>query len=192
MRWLNFPPLAEFEDRFGAVRRLYGLPVLGRFEFAARMEALGKMLVDLPDDVRWHDECKKSAEFKNAIDCALKCWGLKTKWFSVGQVEALLFFRYEGEELCRGYLVEILENPPSPLGKGEPEPVAATLAETIAAIASHCANLEEAMNLAGEVLVEILGDVLKAKAGSAPATDPDAKKKDFIKQNYDKLMAMGV
>jgi hypothetical protein len=192
MQWLDFPAMAECEDRSGMVRRIYGCTVLGRFEFAQRMAVIGRILEKLPNDRLWEQEYCESPRLRAAIDGALACWGLKAEWFAAGQIEALLLFRLEeGMEAKPGWLVELL-NPPNPLGKGEPEAAAATLAETIAAISTHCASLEEAMNLAANVPVDLLGDVLKSRAKQGAGGDAkDRAREDHLKRNYDRLMAAG-
>jgi hypothetical protein len=191
MQWLDFPPLAEFEDRFGRTRQIYGLSVLGRFEFAERMGIIGQVIGSLSDDAPWEQEYARSSKFRAAVDGALKCWGLKTGWFAVGQIEALLLFRTEDGEVKPAWLVELL-NPGTSVAPSE-QSEGATLAETIAAISSHCESLEEALRLAQEVPVELLSDVLKIKAakpGDKPKTPAQKKREDYLKANFDKLMAV--
>jgi hypothetical protein len=182
MRWLDLPALAEFEDRFGTVRRIYGPSVLGRYHFADRMADISRLLGEAEGS--WAKLYTQNPALKAAIDGALECWGLDVQYLAESQIEALLLYRLDGEVAKSGWLMELLDNGD---GKGKGQ----TLAETLAAIATHCQSLQEALELADEVPADLLMEVLKSKAefSEEKASKPDREKDQFLKANFDKLMA---
>jgi hypothetical protein len=186
MRWLDLPPLAEFEDRFGMVRRLYGPSVLGRYQFAARIAEIGRLLEQA--EGTWPELYRGSAQFRSAMDGALTCWGIQPDWVSQHQMEELLLYRRGEEgEAKGGYLMELLlVDDSSEGGQGM------SLSEAIAAISTHCHSLQEALDLANSVPADLLQEVLKSRAKNSESGTPkeDQVKQQHLKANFDKLMAM--
>jgi hypothetical protein len=189
MRWIDLPAMAEFEDRSGVVRKLYGCTILGRYEFADRLADITQILSEIGDDLLWAEEYRKSARLRAAINGALSCWGLQPNWLSVSQIEALLLYRDLDGELRQGWLVELLAtNKPADKGSGSE---VMGLAGALAAISTHCEGLMEAIDLAANVPGDLLLEMLAAKAEMQKGEGKKVpkEKQDFIKQNFDKLMA---
>jgi hypothetical protein len=183
MLWIDFPPLAEFADRNNIVRAIRGTTIFGRLEFAERMEQIQKLLDEAAPSLTWESLYLSQTQFRHAVDRALACWGIDVDWLVPSQIEQLLFFR--GEEV--GWLIQ-LSAPKYPAPAGEE---GHTLAEAIAAISSHCQSLSEALELANNMPAELLQDVLKAKADVLePETKQQRKRKEQVRQNFDKLMNM--
>jgi hypothetical protein len=191
MRWIDLPAIAEFEDRSGVVRKLYGCTILGRYEFADRLADITQILSEIGDDLLWAEEYRKSARLRAAIDGALACWGLQSEWLSISQIEALLLYREIDGELKQGWLVELLDTKKPDARESGCEPMG--LAGALAAISTHCEGLMEAIDLAANVPGDLLLEALAAKAEIQKEPREERKvskeKLDFIKQNFDKLMA---
>jgi hypothetical protein len=185
MRWLDFPPIAEFEDRHGTVRAVRGCTVLGRFEFVDRLGDLGAIIDTYPLDMPWGEVYQNDSRFRHAIDRALGCWGINVEWLTISQIEQLLFSR-DGE---RGWLIELAD--PTPSHEGSSEGPGMGLAETIAAIATHCESLSEAMQLSSCVPADLLTDILKAKgkATESPGEIDRREKMAYLRDNFNNLMA---
>jgi hypothetical protein len=186
MQWLDFPALAEFSDRRGIVRPIYGMTVFGRFEFADRMTDLQAILEESPDNLSWAELYVDSTRFRNLIAKALGCWGIDVEWLALSHIEQLLFAR--GEE-C-GWLIELSKPKESSSGGKE----AGTLAETIAIISSHCQSLTEALELANTVPSDLLVEITKARANMSEAQEqgknPQQQEKErHLKENYNKIMS---
>lgn len=182
MRWLDFPPIAEFNDRRGIVRGVRGLTVFGKFEFADRMADIQTILDDAPSESSWVDVYQQSTQLQHAIVKALACWGIDIEWLSIDIIEQLLFTR-NGE--C-GWLIEICKPKTSSTQSGNN-----TLAEALAAISTHCQSLNEALDLANNVPADLLTDTLNAKAGMSgdKPKNPHQHKEQYLKDNFDELMA---
>lgn len=183
MRWLSLPAVAEFEDRFGTVRRIYGLPILGRYHFADRMADISRLLGE--SEEHWAKLYSQDPALRAAIDGALDCWGLNPQDLAESQIEALLLYRLEGEVAKGGWLTELINSNPAEGSSGEGQ----TLAETLAAIATHCDSLQDALELAADMPADLLLSVLKAKAELGKEKPKDKKRDEFIKANFEKLMA---
>lgn len=190
MRWLNFPALAEYEDRFGVVRQLYGCTILGRFEFAERLQQISDLLATLPSNQPWTEAYRQDVQLRHAIDRALHCWGIEPDNLTPAHIEAFLLYREQDGQYLPGYLAQLLENPAAEAATGEPP----TMAEMVASIATHCQTLTEAIELASTVPSGALTDILAAKndlaeAAADPAKKPKNKQKaNYIKDNFDQLM----
>jgi hypothetical protein len=182
MRWIDFAPIAEFEDRHGIVRAVRGTTIFGRFEFADRMADIQSILDRSAPSLSWEDVYRDSARLQHSIAKALACWGIDPDWLTPSQIEQLLFYR--GDE--PGWLIE-LSQPKTPMPASEDEEH--TLADAIAAISTHCQSLTEAIDLASNVPADLLLDTLAAKAQStAPETKQERKAKAHLRQNFDKMM----
>ena len=183
MRWLEFQPLAEFSDRNNIVRPIYGTTIMGRFEFAQRMTDIEKMLNEAAEALTWESLYLSQSRFRHAIDKALSCWGIDPDWLTPQHIEQLLFCR--GEE--PGWLIELS------LGKGERgRGEGQTLVDVIATISTHCQSLQEALDLANTVPADLLVEVLNAKAGmqgDKPQNPQQRQKEQYLKENFDELMA---
>jgi hypothetical protein len=186
MQWLDFPALAEFSDRWGIVRPIYGMTVFGRFEFADRMTDLQTILDESPEDRSWAQLYVDDLRFRNLIAKALGCWGIDIEWLALSQIEQLLFAR--GEE-C-GWLIELSKpKESSPEGKE-----AGTLAETITIISSHCQSLTEALELANTVPSDLLVDITRAKAvnqtDAEQSKNPQQSEQERnVRANYKEIMS---
>jgi hypothetical protein len=190
MQWLNFPALAEYEDRFGVVRQLYGCTILGRFEFAERLQQISDRMATLPADQPWTEAYRKDAQLRHAIDSALACWGIEPNNLTPAHIEAFLLYREQDGQYVPGYLSELLADPTAEPATGDPP----SMADMVASIATHCQTLTEAIELASTVPSSALTDILAAKnelaeAAADPAKKPRNKKKaNYIKDNFDELM----
>lgn len=188
MQWIDFPAVAEFVDRSGVVRSIHGPTILGRFEFVDRLNDLADLLAGLDGSASWEDLYRRGGRLRRLIDRCLELWGISPEWLAPSQIEQLLFCR--GEE--PGWLLTLL-NPSQKGGSDDVE--AKTLAESIAAIALMTGSLSEAIELAGAVPGALLVDVIAASAevrsatSSRSHTSDEAKKEDWVKANFDKLMA---
>lgn len=156
MRWLELGILAEFVDRLGVVRRTAGCSIVGRFEFADRLEQLQALMEGLPSERSWVAEYAAAGQFTHLVDRLLALNGLEPDWLTSDMVSALIFGRVEDGELQPGWLVT-LNNPPR---ERKPEGKAATLAEIIAGLSE---NLTEAFDLAAEVPAHLTIDVIDAR-----------------------------
>jgi hypothetical protein len=189
MQWIDFPPVAEFIDRSGVARRIYGPTLMGRFEFVDRLDELQEILASLDGELGWMEIYQQEGRLKNVIDRALALWGVKAKWLAPSQIEQLLFCR--GDQ--PGWLTELM-NPTNPTPAAQ-DTEAKTMAESIAQIALVCESLTEAIELAGTVPGALLVDIITASAGDRSDRSPtsitseEVKKQDWIKANFDKLMA---
>lgn len=190
MQWLNFPALAEYEDRFGIVRQLYGCTILGRFEFAERLQQISDRMALLPHDQPWTEAYQKDSQLRHAIDRALGCWGIEPDNLTPAHIQAFLLYREQDGQFLPGYLTDLLADPAAEPATGEPP----SMAEMVASIATHCESLQEAIELASTIPSTALTDILAAKnelaeAAADPAKKPQNKKKaSYIKDNFDQLM----
>jgi hypothetical protein len=183
MLWIDFPPIAEFEDRHGIVRAIRGTTILGRFEFADRMADIQSILDRSAPSLSWEDVYRNSARLQHAIDKALECWGIHPDWLTPSQIEQLLFFRGDDP----GWLIELSKPKTTAVPADEDEEH--TLADALAAISTHCQSLTEAIDLASRVPADLLLDTLAAKVQSTtPETKQQRKAKAYVRQNFDKLM----
>jgi hypothetical protein len=181
MLWIDFPPIAEFYCRHGIVRAIRGTTIFGRVQFADQMEAIQSILDGSAPTLSWVEVYEQNGRLRHAIATALLTWGIDVDWLVPSQIEQLLFFR--GEEV--GWLIE-LSTPKIPAAAGE---TGHTLAEAIAAISTHCQSLSEALELANNMPVDLLTDVLKAKAEALePETKQQKQRKQHLKQNFNKMM----
>lgn len=189
MRWIDFPPVAEFIDRSGVVRRIYGPTLMGRFEFIDRLGELQEILTGLDGELGWAEIYQQEGRLKNVIDRSLTLWGVKAKWLAPSQIEQLLFCR--GDQ--PGWLAELM-NPNGSTATTDQGAEAKTMAEAIAQITQICGSLTEAIELAGTVPGALLVDIVTANADSRSATSSrgrtseEARKEDWIKANFDRLM----
>jgi hypothetical protein len=184
MRWLDFPPLAEFTDRSGFVRRIYGPTILGRFEFADRLNDISQALGRLDADQSWETAYLRDVGFRHSIDRALRCWGLDPDWLAPSQIEQLLFCR--GDE--PGWLSVLLGSAPL---TDQPESKTQTLAETLGSLAKVTASVTEAIDLANTIPADLLVDMVTAMGDDdTPKTKVSDKADDYIKANFDKLMGV--
>ena len=185
MKWIDFPPLAEFSDRHNIIRAIHGTTIFGRFEFADRMTEIQTILDESNPSDTWEQVYLSSGRFRHAITRALDCWGIDVEWLVPSQIEQLLFYR--GEEV--GWLLE-LSKPKD--NQGTSTTGTNTLAAALAAISSHCQSLSEAMELANTVPADLLLATLKAKVEQAETTTPenkgDSEKAKQLKENFDAIM----
>lgn len=182
MKWLDFPPIAEFPDRHGVIRSIRGCTVFGQFEFADRFAAIQEILDDADPLVPWTEIYRQSSRFRHSIEGALSCWGIDPDWLSESQIEQMLF-RREGDK--QGWLLELAmanaRSTPNPSQEGR-------LEQAIAAIATHCNGVMEALDLADKVPAQMLTGILKARTTASDNPAEDGRKQD-LKRNFNEIMA---
>lgn len=183
MRWIDFQPIAEFPDRCGFIRPIYGMSIFGQFEFVDRLGDIEQMVLEADESITWESLYISQPRFRHAIDKALGCWGIDPEWLTPQHIEQLLFVR--GEE-C-GWLVELAR------GKGEKGGKEQTLADTLATISTHYQSLQEVLELANNVPADLLVEVLNSKVGTQSQDKPQSpqqkQKEQYLKDNFDELIA---
>ncbi len=192
MRWLDFPPLAEFVDRSGVTRSIRGCSLMGRFEFRDRLEQLKTLLAESPPDSSWEDLYGRNLEFRAVVDRCLQLNHLDADWLTPAIVEQLLIGRKEDGVWLPGWLVELNSSAPSPSHSQEGDGRELTLAEALAALSTHCPSLIDAIELAQNVPATVLVDTLNAKAEmlKSPEQKQEAVKRtrlEELRQVYHKV-----
>lgn len=194
MQYINFPILAEFVDRAGITRPIVGCSLLGRQEFFERYAELEMRLRQAEANQHWEWLYEGDRRFSYLVKRCLELNGIEPDWVTFAQVEQFLLFRSEGEDYREGWLVEL--NRPKvgdrPAAKSKP----LTLAEMLAAVASHTESISEALELANNVPAELLMDVLEARAlQQNPERAKELEKQrrnEALKQDFNQLMAIDV
>jgi hypothetical protein len=177
MQWIDFAPLAEFVDRSGATRSIYGCSLIGRFEFADRLQQLQSILDEHPDSTldRLYQEHR---QFRQAIDRVLMLNGIDPEWVTMPMIEQLLFVDSDGGDGC---LVG-LNAPPSPSDGGDGG--AATLPDLLAALSLNCESLSEAIDLATKMPANLLLDTIESKRRllKTPEQKEEETKRERLKE----------
>jgi hypothetical protein len=201
MKFINFPPPAEFIDRRGKVRTISTCSVVGITEFEERLKQIQEWLKgEALEGETWQTLYKRDQYFRHLVDRCLKLNGIQPKWITLDQVEQLLFYRFDSEvgEHRPGWLLELngLKD-----GDGDTQQAAPadplSLEEIIAVISLSTNGLEEAVQLASTLPASSMHKIISARA---ELTDPKAAEKRRFKKvkakfeadrtNYDRIMQM--
>jgi hypothetical protein len=159
MKWLQLGILAEIVDRSGIVRKTAGCSIVGRREFAQRLEQIQQILSEQDDGTIWYDLYGTNLRFTHLLDQCMALNSLDSDWFTPSQIEALLFPHLgEDGQPQQGHLITI--NTPSSGQSAESGPPQ-TLGEVIACLSE---NLEQAMVMAAEVPADVAIAINQAQA----------------------------
>jgi hypothetical protein len=189
-KWLNFPPLAEFIDRSGIVRSIYGCSLMGRFEFIDRQESIKAILDSAADDETWQQLYLSNTQFRTSVDRCLTLNGLDPDWLTPEQIEQLLFARLDGETWKSGWLTELNARESKPSGG---ETIKSTLPNLLAYVSLACESLTEAIDLATNMPGNLLLDTIEArgemlKTPEQKSADEQARNMAVLKADYSKLI----
>lgn len=182
IKWIDFAPLAEFVDRSGVTRSIYGCSLIGRFEFADRQEQLKAMLDAAIEGETWQDLYLNNRSFSNAVDRCLQLNGIDPDWLTPETIEQLLFARFEDGEWKSGWLSELnsRESKPS-TGEG----IESTLPNLLALVSLSCDSLNEAIELASSMPGNLLLDTIEAR--SELMKSPEQRAEDVKAANMEEL-----
>lgn len=190
MRWINFAPLAEFVDRSGVTRSIYGCSLIGRFEFIDRQEQLKAMLDAAIEGETWQDLYLNNRSFSNAVDRCLTLNGIDPDWVTPESIEQLLFARFEDGEWKSGWLGELnARESKQSAGEG----IESTLPNLLALVSLSCDSLNEAIELASNMPGNLLLDTIEArsellKSPEQKAEDDKARNMAALKAEYGNLV----
>jgi hypothetical protein len=160
MKWLQLGILAEIVDRSGTVRKTAGCSIVGRREFAQRLEQIQQILSEQDDGVIWYDLYSANTHFAHLLDRCMALNSLDSDWFTPSQIEALLFPHIgEDGQPQQGHLITL--NTPSSTGQGAEAGPPQTLGEVIACLSE---DLEQAMIMATEVPADLAIAINQAQA----------------------------
>jgi hypothetical protein len=189
-KWIDFAPLAEFVDRSGVTRSIYGCSLIGRFEFIDRVEQLKTMLDESIEGETWQDLYLNNRAFATAVDRCLQLNGIDPDWLTPETIEQLLFARHEDGDWKTGWLTELNARVGQP---SNGESIESTLPNLLALVSLSCDSLNEAIDLAtnmpGNLLldtIEARGDLLKSP--EAKAVDSKARNMEALARDYASLM----
>ena len=186
MEWINFPPLAEFPDRHGIVRSIYGCSLIGKFEFIDRQQQIVAIIDEAEDTETWQNLYMHNPQFQRAVDRSLELNGINPEWLTPQHIQELLFARQdEAGNWVNGWLIELNTREGTP-SKGEA--IETTLPNLLALVALSCDSLEQAIELASAVPGNLLLDTIEAKANltrspEQKAEDEKAKNLKSLKKN---------
>ena len=189
MKWIDFAPLAEFVDRSGVTRSIYGCSLLGRFEFIDRLEQLKSLMDAATDDETWQVLHLNNRSFATAVDRCLQLNGIDPDWVTPEMIEQFLFARFEDGVWKSGWLVELNARESKPAnGEG----IESTLPNLLALVSLNCDSLSEAIDLAGNMPGNLLLDTIEArgelmKSPEQRAEDVKAANMDALRRDYSGL-----
>jgi hypothetical protein len=193
---ISFPPLAEFDDRFGIPRAIVGCSILGREEFTQRLTEIHTLLAQSEQSQSWQALYSQSQRFQYLVRRCLELNGIEPDWVSFGQVEQLLLCRLDGDgNYHEGWLVELNRPPQAPAAPQKPaDPL--TLAETLAILSTHTQSLEEALRLADAVPANLLTEVMAARSDLQNPEEARKRKNKArnakLREEFDSLMNVPV
>jgi hypothetical protein len=171
MKWLQLGILAEIVDRSGTVRQTAGCSIVGRREFAQRLEQIQEILGNQDGTVVWYDLYGVELRFTHLLDRCMALNGLDSDWFTPSQIEALLFPHLgEDGQPQQGHLITI--NAPSSIDQGKESGPPQTLGEVIACLSD---DLEQAMVIATEVPADLAIAINQAQANMRLTEDERAE-----------------
>jgi hypothetical protein len=182
MRWLDFSPLAEFVDRSGVTRSIYGCSLIGRFEFADRQEQLKVMLDAALETETWQDLYLNIRAFSTAVDRCLMLNGIEPDWLTPETIEQLLFARFEDGEWKAGWLTELNTRVSQP---STGESIESTLPNLLAIVSLNCESLSQAIDLASNMPGNLLLDTIDAR--NELVKTPEQKAEDMKAVNMAEL-----
>lgn len=193
IRQIDFSPLAEFVDRTGIVRPIYGCSLLGRFEFVDRQEQITQMLDGAASDQTWQQMYIDSKPFANAVNRCLALNGIDPDWLTPTSLEQLLFVRTGDDgEWQAGWLTE-LNTRESKAVSASSDSIESTLPNLLAVLSLNCDSLTEAIELASGVPANLLLDVMDArvelsKTPEQKNADEQAANMASLKNDYASLI----
>ena len=188
-KWLDFPPLAEFTDRSGATRSIYGCSLIGRFEFIDRQEQIKHILDTAADDRSWQQLYLENPQFSNAVDRCLALNGIDVDWLTPEIMEQLLFARYGDDEWKAGWLTELNQRESK---STQGATIESTLPNLLALVSLNCESLKEAIDLATNMPGNLLLDTIEArgeltKTPEQKADDEKTRNIAALRSDYDSL-----
>lgn len=184
--FIDFKPLADFSDRTGIVRSIYGCTPLGRLEFWERIEQINSLLKQESAEYSWEEVYQLNAAFRHQVNRCLELNGIDPEWLTFAHVEAFLFHRLdpESEEFRPGWLLE-LNSPPKSEQKPKTDGEVLTVEELVAAIALTVGNTKEALELASTVRpADSLLGVIEAQS---EMKDSEARERKKRKRTSEKI-----
>lgn len=191
MNWIDFPPLAEFVDRAGIVRSIYGCTLLGRFEFIDRQTQIKAILDSSPDSTTWQELYISNTQFRVFVDRCLALNGIDPDWLTPETIEQLLFARLDGETWKAGWLTELNTRESKSVSSGQL--IEATLPNMLAYVSLACESMSEAIELATGMPGNLLIDTIEArnellKTPEQKANDDKARNLASLKNDYSSLI----
>jgi hypothetical protein len=172
MKWLQLGILAEIVDRSGTVRQTAGCSIVGRREFAQRLEQIQEVLGEQEGGVVWYDLYGADLRFTHLLDRCMMLNGLDADWFTPSQIEALLFPHLgEGGEPQQGHLIAINAGTTDQSDR-QTSQAPQTMGEVIACLSE---DLEQAMAIATEVPADLAIAINQAQAAMRLADDERAE-----------------
>jgi hypothetical protein len=160
----------RYEDARGVVRSTTGCSLLDRFEFLnccdeikERLEVFATENQDLSSEILF----KIDKQFQWLIVRALELNSIEFESVAWSSIEAMLFFRVEGDQVLPPWLIELNklkprdnDKPPS-LDEDEDQN---TLASIIAGISHATGGIDSAIEIAKKMPTDFLLDILDARA----------------------------
>lgn len=191
MNWIDFPPLAEFTDRSGIARAIYGCTLLGRFEFIDRQTQIKDILDSSPDSTTWQELYISNIQFRVSVDRCLTLNGIDPDWLTPETIEQLLFARLEGETWKAGWLTELNTRERKAVSSGQS--IESTLPNMLAYVSLACESLTEAIELATSMPGSLLLDTIEArnemlKTPEQKADDEKSRNLASLKNDYSSLI----
>ncbi|MGA7934720.1 MAG: hypothetical protein WCA35_14340 [Kovacikia sp.] len=196
MEYIEFPPPAEFEDRFGEIRPIPTCSAIGATEFEIRLQQIPERLQQIAKDGEtWRQAYRRDKRLRFLIQRCLTLNGIDPETVTLGQVEVMLLHRWDEEtdSFKPGWLVELngLEQK-SEEAPSKQDPL--TLSEIIAILSLPPSNLKEGLELASVFSARNLMPILAARA---ELLNPEVKERAHrkrvmrkLKPNYQRLMAI--
>jgi hypothetical protein len=161
MKWIDFAPVAEFEDRSGIVRTVSACSIAGRFEFFDRLKQIEGLLKAVESGESWQELYDRNKQFRHYVDRALLLNGIEPDWVTLEMVEVFLFHRFDEEtqEYKPGWLAE-LNQPKQSKSQGKGAPL--SLTDIIAALSIQ-AGIADALTAVSELPAEMVGEILEER-----------------------------
>ena len=189
VKWLHFPPLAEFIDRSGTTRSIHGCSLMGRFEFIDRQEEIKHILDAADDDRSWQQLYLEHHQFSNAVNRCLALNGIDVDWLTPEIMEQLLFARFEDGGWKAGWLTELNQRESKNTAN---ETIESTLPNLLALVSLNCESLKDAIELAANMPGNLLLDTIEArgeltKTPEQKADDEKARNMAALKADYANL-----
>ena len=185
MEFIEFPPVAEFTDRYGKTRPIATCSVLGREEFWERLQQIQGRLSRCTQAEGWQDLYDRDERLRFLVDRCLILNGIDPDWVTLSQVESLLFHRMNEEkgEPEHGWLIELNRTKQSSQNKSDEPPL--TTEETIALIAlANGGSIKEAIDAATSIPAVRLMPIVQAKADLQDPKHAEKKKKKVMKEKH--------
>ena len=175
MLWIEFPPLAEFEDCRGATRPIRGCSLIGRFEFGDRLSEMWQRLAMAEAGEHWQQLYVRDRRLQFLIKRCLQLNGIEPDWVNLSQVEDLLISRKAETGMEAGWLVTLNAPKAVPTEQVSDRP-APTLEEILAALSLSVESVPEALELADTVPGNALMEIVTARTNLQKP--PEQKKKE--------------